>query len=219
MEKLIEIHKRNWSTPSDINEHLQTLFDLARECTTALELSCQGTNSLYSLAAGLACSLSAASTSQPLKLYYINPNQFDHGNFCQWCALAGVSLRFFSESSIKFDAKKIEELDLLFIDSVHSYFHVLSELRTFAPITKKYIVMHDTTIDAHLSELKRMHMNVKEYVDKYGCKRWEAERGMESAIDLFLKENPEWRVKMKKDNNNGLTVLERNAEAATSSGL
>ncbi|AYV85932.1 MAG: hypothetical protein Solivirus2_3 [Solivirus sp.] len=200
MERIFQSHANNCATGSDINEHLALISELAGECTSALEISTQGSSSLYALAAGIG-------KKEGGHLYYINSARIEQGEFCQNCAIAGIHLTFFNESSINFEVKKIGSIDLLFIDSIHSYFHILKELRVLAPITRKYIVMHDTTIDAHLSELKRMGMNVKEYCDKYGCKRWEAERGVEGAITLFLQENSDWMIKTKRENNNGLTVL------------
>ena len=59
----------------------------------------------------------------------------------------------------------IEPSDLLYIDSLHEYKHLKSELTLHAAKIKKFIIMHDTT---GRPELVR-------------------------AIDEFLKVNPEWK--------------------------
>jgi hypothetical protein len=40
-----------------------------------------------------------------------------------------------------------EKFDLTFIDTWHIYGQLKRELAKFAPITNKYIIMHDTTVD------------------------------------------------------------------------
>lgn len=49
---------------------------------------------------------------------------------------------FHELSSLKVSTTK--ETDFLLIDSVHEYAHVAKELETFAHLTKKYIMLHDT---------------------------------------------------------------------------
>jgi hypothetical protein len=53
-----------------------------------------------------------------------------------------ISYRFFSPTKVS----EIEETDLLFIDSLHTYKRMTFELETFAPKVKPYIVAYDTTL-------------------------------------------------------------------------
>jgi cephalosporin hydroxylase len=43
------------------------------------------------------------------------------------------------------DVKTDVETDFLLVDSVHKYNHVIKELKIYASLTKKYIMLHDTT--------------------------------------------------------------------------
>ena len=85
----------------------------------------------------------------------------------------------------------IEETDLLFIDTFHTYEHLSQELRLHGNKAKKYIVFHDTHT-----------FGLKGEVDSDN-------KGLLTAIIEFMIENPHWRFKIHKTNNNGLTVLER----------
>jgi cephalosporin hydroxylase len=83
---------------------------------------------------------------------------------------------------------EIEETDLLFVDSLHIYEQVKEELRLHSSKAKKYIVFHDTT--------------TFEFNGEFGGK------GIWPAIQEFLDEHPEWKLKERRYNNNGLTVLQ-----------
>lgn len=84
----------------------------------------------------------------------------------------------------------IPECDMLFIDSYHSGRQLASELDRHHGRVKRWIAMHDT-----------------ETFGQRGQGR--GEPGLQSAIDAFLDEHPEWRVLLVLRHNNGLTVLQR----------
>ena len=116
--------------PSDINEHLPTLYELARECPHVTEL---GTRTGVSTLA-LLC-------AQPKKLVCYDLVRLPQVD--QLAALAGqTEFVFRKEDVLKAD---IEETDLLFIDSWHVCDQLKEELRRHAAKARKYIVLHDTT--------------------------------------------------------------------------
>ncbi len=87
---------------------------------------------------------------------------------------------------------EIEQTDLLFIDTLHGYTQLKQELNIHAKKSKKYIVFHDTQTFGTVAEpLANEHL------------------GLLPAIIEFMIENPEWKFKIHKTNNNGLTVLEK----------
>lgn len=86
---------------------------------------------------------------------------------------------------------EIKETDLLFIDTLHTYGQLKQELKLHGNKAKKYIAFHDT----HTFGLR----------DEVGS----GNKGLLSAVIEFLIENPHWRFKIYKTNNNGFTVLER----------
>jgi hypothetical protein len=86
---------------------------------------------------------------------------------------------------------EIEETDLLFIDTLHTYKQLKAELNLHHHKVKKYLVMHDTHTFATVGECV------------------EPDVGLIPAVLEFLSEHPEWRVKSHTTVCNGLTVLER----------
>jgi hypothetical protein len=90
---------------------------------------------------------------------------------------------------------EIEETDLLFVDTFHVYEQTRRELALHAARARKYLVFHDTTTFAESGE-------------------GEGSRGIWPAIEEFLRDHPDWRLQVRLTNNNGLTILERQAVAA-----
>jgi hypothetical protein len=102
----------------------------------------------------------------------------------------------------------IPNTDLLFIDTLHTYFQLLSELNLHSANVNKYIVLHDTTSFGHgdepfYSSLEYMIMSNKV---KHGEKR-----GLLNAIEEFMgsTEGKKWAIHKVYENNNGLTILKR----------
>jgi hypothetical protein len=60
-----------------------------------------------------------------------------------------------------------------------------------------------------LGETIRCRWNAKEQAKQTGMLEEEINMGLWPAIVEFISNNPEWRVKERFVNNNGLTVLER----------
>ena len=85
----------------------------------------------------------------------------------------------------------IEPTDMLFIDTLHNYDQLSVELKLHAAKVKKYLVFHDTTTYAHVGE------------SYDGLSRL----GLWPAIEEFLEKHPEWSIKERFTNNNGLTIL------------
>ncbi len=189
--------------PGDINEHLQRIKEIASECSTACELGAGRTSgSLCSIAAGL---LKAEVGKR--RLYYCNPDEFDIGFVVQQCVMNDIPIKIYQNNifTLEFD----ESIEMLMIDSNHFYGQMLLELNKIGKNTKKYIVLHDTFIDRDISSCIRCGENTKEIAKKYNLKRFDVERGVRPAIDKFLSENPEWKIKEEHTNNNGLMIIER----------
>lgn len=86
----------------------------------------------------------------------------------------------------------IEPTDLLFIDTWHTYKQLKAELERHFSKVRKYILLHDT--------------------ETFGTVGEDDGEGLSKAIEEFLSDNPDWKVKEKLSNNNGLTVIERREE-------
>lgn len=99
---------------------------------------------------------------------------------------------------------------MVFIDTWHIYGQLKRELDKFSKITNKYIIMHDTTIDAIYGETIRLGWNAHQQAIESGFTVEEINCGLSKAIEEFLQNNSnEWVLYEKYTNNNGLTVLKK----------
>lgn len=119
------------NTPSDINEHVPTLKELANQCEVVVEFGVRTGVSTTGLLAG-----------QPKKLV-----SYDLNDSPQARALAAVK----GDTDFEFekgDSTQIEipECDLLFIDTKHTGDHVYSELTKHHQKVRKWIAFHDVVI-------------------------------------------------------------------------
>ena len=103
---------------------------------------------------------------------------------------------------------EFDKADLLFIDTWHVFRQLYRELDTLNHLAGKYIVMHDTTTYGCIEEDQGGHGGKPIEEELYkglklsGVGEW-------PAVHAFLKEHPEWFIRMRATNNNGLTVLQR----------
>lgn len=207
---LIEKFKSDCERRSDINEHLPTIYKYASECSSIVELgSGRTSDSLVTLAAGILNSKEAKESEK--RLYYFSVDPFLIGDILQMCCLEDINVKIRRQNIFNIDMSIFngKEVDMVFIDSDHFFAQTKLELEKFAPLTKKYIVLHDTWIDAQISSCVRMGQNVKEIAARYGLKRIEIERGIRPAVDKFLAANPQWKILEEFENNNGLIVIGR----------
>ena len=125
-------------SPSDINEHLPTLRDLASQVDSVTEFGTRHGVSTVALLAG-----------QPKKLtcYDIDPKWDDWNEILK--LRGNTSLSFNAQSTLKV---KMEPTDFLFIDTLHTYDQLIEELRLHSGKVSKYIALHDTVTFAHVGE-------------------------------------------------------------------
>lgn len=165
------------SKPTDINEHLPLLKELADQCNSVTEF---GTRDGQSTRAFLASKINI------IKAYDLNLDTtvqklFDYAKD-----------RNRDVSYIQADVLNLEinDTDLLFIDTWHTYDQLQQELNIHGNKANKYLVFHDT--------------------HTYGTRGEDGNKlGLLPAILEFLSKNHHWKIKLHKTNNNGLTILER----------
>lgn len=164
-------------TKSDINEHITVLYDLAKECRSVTEFGVR-----YGASTRAFLNADVRLRSYDLELDARLIKLFEQAK------QLGKDVEY-----IKADVRniKIDPVDLLFIDTLHTYEQLKIELKLHANSALKYIVFHDTYTFGLTGELPN---------DR---------RGLLTAILEFLSENSNWKIKIHKINNNGLTVLER----------
>jgi hypothetical protein len=170
------------SIPSDINEHMLTLQKYAKECDHITEMGVRWVVSTYAFSTSKPKTLISIDIIDPRKPHNEIGNQWSQGgkrleDIIEYCKLSNIEFHFIEGDTTKIS---INETDLLFIDTDHTFNQLQMELKLHGNKAKKYIIFHDTNME----EL------------------W-------NAITEFLQINKHWSVDTKFDNNNGLTILKR----------
>lgn len=187
--------------PSVINEHIPTLKILSQECTSVVEI---GIGHLYSTF-GILYGLSENSNTQRSYLGIdLNIPPSDKFTCAKNLAEAnGINFQFLQANDMEI---QIENTDLLFIDSLHTYCHLTYELEKFSPYAMKYIAMHDTSYPWGNIDDNAYNGNYSEYPSHIDRNK----KGLWPAVEDFLKNHPEWSLHARYFNNNGFTILKRN---------
>jgi hypothetical protein len=189
-------------SPSDINEHLPTLSKYASECESVFETGVRGCISSWAFAHGL---LNNNSVNRTLFM-----NDIDECNIQDLLNVTkNLPIHMKYEWKNNLELQINETYDLTFIDTWHIYGQLKRELAKFSPITNKYIIMHDTTVDELLGETIRLNWNAREQSQLTGFPVDEINKGLCPAIEEFLETNPNWVLHERFTNNNGLTILRR----------
>ena len=191
------------NTTNDINEHLPTLSKYANECDSILELGVRGCISSWAFANGL------LNNNNNNKLLFLNDITYcDISQLVEYTNNTELLIQYEWCNDLDLDITN-KNFDLVFIDTWHVYGQLKRELNKFSKITNKYIIMHDTTIDAINGETVRMKWDAKQQSIDNNIPEDEIIKGLIPAINEFLLINPNWKIKEKYENNNGLTILEK----------
>ena len=206
--KLAILHKyfNSRDIKSDINEHIPTLYEYAKECDSITECGVRSVVSTWAFVLGL------IDNDYKSPKYLTSVDLFKSPKIQEvelFCETAGIFFDFQQGNDIEVDLK---ERDLLFIDTWHVYGHLKRELSKLAPTTKKYIIMHDTTVDAIDGETIRCGWDPVSQSKSSGYPVEEITKGLWPAIEEFLESNNDWSLHKRFTNNNGLTILKRNGE-------
>jgi hypothetical protein len=200
MSAIEEKYIFNCKNPSDINEHLPTLKKYADECSHITECGVRFVVSSYAFALSLKGKENNKLVQADIKKYAQN------FTFEKECVNENVNMVFYEQSDLECPLEKTE---LLFIDTWHIYGHLKRELARWNTYVIKYIILHDTTTDAIHGETIRVGWDPKKQSLETGIPAEEITKGLWPAIEEFLVEHPEWKIKERFINNNGLTILER----------
>lgn len=180
----------------DINEHLPLLRSYASQCEQVTELGTRFAVSTIGFLIGRPKKV----TTIDLNYHFYKPYEEEINRFASECK---VEFRFIEADVLKID---IEETDLLFIDTLHTYNQLSKELRKHESKTRKWIILHDTVTFGHKDEEFYKNGSISEVI----INEQHTKRGLIPALEDFLNENKNWQIKEKFINNNGLTVLQRN---------
>ena len=161
-------------TVTDIHEHVPVLRDLASQVEHVTE---------FGVRHGISTTALLGAQPAVLRSYDIH----NRSVAARLAPLAGRTDFHFTVGDTK--VLDIEETDLLFIDTLHTYDQLTAELARHAAKARRWIVLHDTTT--------------------FGTKGQESDpRGLWPAVEEFLAEGT-FVLKERRENNNGLTILER----------
>jgi len=161
-------------TQSDINEHLPVLRDLASECETVVEMGVRYCVSTWAFIEGM-------KGGNLISIDIKHPSKYggDLKAVEKACHNKKINFMFYEASTLEIE---IPEVDMLFIDTDHTYEQLKGELARHGNKVKKYLVFHDTV----------------------SC-----ETELMPAIEEFMKANKKWKIKEHYKFNNGVLVLER----------
>ena len=185
------------SIKRDIDEHLPTLRKYANECSSIVELGVRDVVSTWAFAYGLY--ENDSNIKNIVMVDVIRDRNVDI--FLSACESANIKSKFILSNSVTADIG--DNIDLLFIDTLHVYGHLKRELSAHFSKVNKYIIMHDTEL------FKNRGMDCNGH-DTLGYSSLELEKGLGPAIDEFLAEHPEWSIHEHYTNCNGLTILKKN---------
>ena len=190
------------SNSSDIMEHLPTLYEYTKECDSVFETGVRGCVSSWAFLYGL-----LDGESQNTKTLFMNDI-----DVCKIDNILSVS-KPFNNIVVKYEWKNnllldfTEKYDITFIDTWHVYGQLKRELNKFSKLTNKYIIMHDTTVDEIYGETIRCGWDAQRQSHQTGIPVGEINKGLWPAVVEFVENNPEWYIKERFTNNNGLTIL------------
>ena len=198
--ELRENYERVCCESSDIYEHIPVLYQLSKECSSVVEIGLRDMNSSWGILQGL-------SENPNAPRYYLGvdmcqPPSHIFNNAKNLSLANGIAFHFLEANDMDID---LEPADMLFIDSLHTYCHLMYELEKFSPMIQKYIAMHDTSDPWGTIDDCEYHGDYSEYPLHFDRKK----RGLWAAVVDFLAIHPEWRLKERRLNNHGFTTLER----------
>lgn len=173
-----ENYMRETKLDTDINEHLDLLYNLGRQVQHITEFGVGHGRSTRAFMAAI------AETKGSLRSYEIKLLDGVEDCFKQ-SQEANVDAILHLQNILEAD---IEETELLLIDSHHTYNQVKQELDRHSHKVSKYLLFHD--------------------IVKYGLSGQDSGSvGIWPAINEFLDANPSWKIQAQYDNNNGMLVL------------
>lgn len=221
METVEARYREKCFTPSDIYEHLPVLSEYASRGQTATEFGMRSVVSTWALLHGLLKGKNKRirgkngeenkenedTSGEELRLISVDLN-YSHAieEVRPLCKQLGVNFSFVLADDTKIE---IPQTDLLFIDTWHIYGHLKRELEVHHNKVNKYIILHDTTVDALYGETIRNGWNPHQQSIESGYPVEEIIKGLWPAVEEFLVAHPEWKLEKRYTNNNGLTILSR----------
>ena len=138
---ILRLYEYSCIKPSDINEHMHTLFDISIKCSHITEMGVRNMVSTWAFLAGLVSQgrgtyvgIDIADSST----YGVSPDVVG-----KMASNRGVNYKFHVADTLKIE---IEPTEFLFLDTEHTKKQVSEELELHASKVSKFIGFHDTLI-------------------------------------------------------------------------
>jgi hypothetical protein len=187
MNEIEKNYLRKCEIPSDINELLPVLKKYAEFSDSVTEMGVRSIVSTWAFLAAGVKKLTSIDLYHP-SFFISHDNDGCNLDLVQGLASEnGIDFKFIQGNTLEIE---IENCDLLFIDTLHDYLQLKTELLLHSSKVKKYIIFHDTETFGTKGESKNSE-------------------GIIKAIDEFLDSNKEWKICQKITQNNGLVVIEK----------
>ena len=177
LQNILKTYEDNCARGSDINENLPVLKKFAEKVDHVTEFGVRTAQSTSALLAG-----------SPKKMISYDIQNCSPTYLLMEAHEEGIEFEFIQADTA---AIVIEETDLLFIDTAHTYDQIKAELLLHGNKARHYIIIHDTE-------------TYKEQDEHHG-----PGPGIWIPVLEFLENNPHWRILEHHENNNGMTVLAR----------
>lgn len=201
LKKICEYYASLPPTECDIGEHLPRLAALASECSTVTEIGLGNVLvSTWGILQGL--SQNQSPNRSYLGIDIIHPQSTSLNIAEEEARKRQIAFRFIEQDDLKL---AFEPVELLFIDSMHTYCHLTYELETFSPKVTKYIALHDTSHSWEFTDDGGYVGDYSEYPKSYSRQK----KGLWSAVLDFVENHPEWVIQERRENCNGFTILRR----------
>jgi hypothetical protein len=148
--------------PSDINEHLPTLYSYAKKSTHVVEAGVRECVSTFAFLLGLLDGSIEDINANPgterhdalrqLKMSCLDLYRSKNFDTVKIYEKLGPTINMVVGNCIKYHGVSST---MTFIDTWHVYPQLRDELAHFSKITEKYIILHDTTVDGQRGETIR----------------------------------------------------------------
>lgn len=191
MHDVASIYAQHCATPTAISPHLPRLRALAEGLGVAVEFGVKrgASSSALLMGADRVVSYDIVQTREARELE----------------AVAGERWSYRIEDT---RTAAVPAMDLLFLDSLHTYEQVRDELAAHGQKARRYLVFHDTQTFGTVGADGETGRQKWTYVAGKGSVPLDC-LGIRQAIDEFQIAHPEWRIAAAYPDSHGLLVLER----------
>ena len=168
----------------DIGAHMETLLLYARQCTHITELGVRGVVSSWAFLQGLVEHKAASGGAATHTLLACDPVMSNNVFTLQREAEQnGVRFTFMLGDDL---VAPMEPTDAVFIDTWHLQGQLSRELRRMHALTRKWILLHDTVVDAEVGEAVRVGWDIPALMAKTGWPREDIVGGLMPAVSTVL---------------------------------